>query len=127
MEKPRSLAASGIDGLYSIPGGALEVDVYGAVRIPGGVLAIQNGTRPIRILSLSIDSARRRILGWTVLDQDSPDLGEPNHGVVSGGSFFFLGNSGWDRVNGREELETPVGAAPPVILRLQISPSGRAK
>ncbi len=111
VEKPRSLAASGIDGAYA----AL-----------GGLVAIQNGTRPIRILSLSLDTSRRQIAGWSVLEQDSPELGEPNHGAVVGNDFYFLGNSGWDRVNAREELATPDGAKPPVILRLPLpAPSGR--
>ncbi|MEK7314721.1 MAG: hypothetical protein AAB011_00940 [Candidatus Eisenbacteria bacterium] len=105
VEKPRSLAGMGIDGLYAAP---------------GGLLAIQNGTRPVRILWLMLDNAGRRIESWSVLEQDSPDLGEPNHGVVTEDSFYFLGNSGWDRVNAREELEIPEGAAPPAILRLPL-------
>jgi hypothetical protein len=36
-----------------------------------------------------------------------------------GRDFVFVGNSGWDRVNEREELETPAGARPPVLLRLR--------
>ncbi len=105
VPKPRTLGASGIDGLYA----AGE-----------GLIAIQNGTRPIRVLSLTLDPAGRSITGWSVLEQDSPSLGEPNHGVVVGESFYFIGNSGWDRVNGAEQLETPEGAIAPVILRLPL-------
>ncbi len=105
VEKPRSLAGMGIDGLYAAP---------------GGLLAIQNGTRPVRVLWLTLDDAGRRIESWSVMEQDSPDLGDPNHGVVTEDGFYFLGNSGWDRVNAREELETPEGAAPPAILRLPL-------
>ena len=60
-----------------------------------------------------------------MLEQESPSLGEPNHGVVAGDSFYFIGNSGWDRVNSKEQLETPEGATPPVILRLPLPGAGK--
>lgn len=110
VSKPRTLGASGIDGLYPAR---------------GGLIAIQNGTRPIRVLSLTLDAAGREIAAWNVLEQDSPALGEPNHGVVAGESFYLIGNSGWDRVNGAEQLETPEGANPPVILRLPLPAARR--
>ncbi|HEU4725191.1 MAG TPA: hypothetical protein VFU59_07825 [Candidatus Eisenbacteria bacterium] len=110
VPKPRSLATSGIDGLYIAP---------------GRVVAVQNGTQPIRVLSIDLDAAGRAMTGGTVLEQNSPELGEPNHGVVVGDDFYFLGNTGWDRVNAKEELETPEDAKPPVILRLMLPRGGR--
>ena len=62
----------------------------------------------------------RPLTPWQVLEQASPWLGEPNHGVIEGREFHFIGNSGWERVNEHEELETPEGARPPVILRMAL-------
>ena len=112
VPKPKSLAASGIDGM---------------ALAPGGLVAIQNGMRPARVLYLSLDAARRRITGWKVLEQGSSLLGDPNHGAVAGETFYFIGNSGWDRVNRNDELETPEGATSPLILRLALpAPPARA-
>jgi hypothetical protein len=40
--------------------------------------------------------------------------------VIVGKALYFIGNSGWERVNEREELETPAAARPPVILGLEL-------
>ena len=106
LAKPRTLSCGGIDGL-SRDGHAL--------------IAIQNGTSPKRVLRLALDDAETRIVSWQVLEQASPWLGEPNHGVIVGREFYFIGNSGWERVNEHEELETPGGARPPAILQLELS------
>jgi sugar lactone lactonase YvrE len=111
VSKPRSLAASGIDGLYAAN---------------GHLVAIQNGTQPARVLWISVDAGRRAMTSWAVLEQDPAELGDPNHGVVVGDVLYFLGNSGWDRVNASDQLETPEGAKPPAILRLNL-PSGSGR
>jgi hypothetical protein len=104
LPKPRTLAAGGVDGL----------------QLSGRTLiAIQNGTTPRRVIALELDAAQTRITGWRVLEQASEQLGEPTHGVIVGRDLVFIGNSGWDRVNAREELETPIGAPSPVLLRLE--------
>jgi hypothetical protein len=56
-----------------------------------------------------------------VLEQASERLGEPNHGVIVGNDFWFIGDSGWDRVNERDELVTPAAPKPPVLLRLPLA------
>ena len=104
LAKPRTLASGGIDGLY---------------RDGRKLIAIQNGTSPHRVIELTLDPGETRILSWRVLEQASEWLGEPNHGTFVGKNFYFIGNSGWDRVSDAEILETPADARPPVLLRLQ--------
>ncbi|HET9952486.1 MAG TPA: hypothetical protein VFS09_11900 [Candidatus Eisenbacteria bacterium] len=105
VSKPKSLALSGVDGM------ALG---------PSGVVLVQNGTRPARILYVGTAGARRSIVGGRVLEQGSELMGEPNHGIVDRGSLYFIGNSGWDRVNASDLFETPDGATSPMILRLPL-------
>jgi sugar lactone lactonase YvrE len=107
--KPRALALSGLDGL------ALG---------PDGVVAVQNGTRPTRVLYLETAGGRRSITAGRILERASELMGEPNHAIVDGGTLYFIGNSGWDRVNGEEILETPEGSTSPMILQLRLP--GRA-
>jgi sugar lactone lactonase YvrE len=103
LPKPRTLASGGIDGLY---------------RDGHQLIAIQNGTHPHRVLELTLDARETRILSWRVLEQASEWLGEPNHGTFVGKNFYFIGNSGWDRVNEAGALETPADARPAALLRL---------
>ncbi len=104
LAKPRSLASVGIDGLH---------------RVGDRLIAIQNGTTPHRLVELRLNATETRIESWRVLEQASEWLGEPNHGVLVGRDFYFIGNSGWDRVGDDEVLQTPPGAQPAVLLKLE--------
>jgi hypothetical protein len=55
-----------------------------------------------------------------VIESGSPQLGVPTHGVVAEGAFYFLGNSGWDRL--KEDGSVKKGAAfeAPVVLRFPL-------
>jgi hypothetical protein len=105
LATPDDLAAAGIDGLY-------------AWR--GGLVAIQNGTEPHRVLRLALDRDARAITGWTVLEQASPELGEPNHGVVVGDTLVLIGNSGWERMGDDGAMNTAAGARAPCLLTLPL-------
>jgi hypothetical protein len=105
LPKPYDLASGGIDGLY---------------RYQDRLIAIQNGTAPHRVISLQFDRARKAIASWKVLEQASPHLGEPDHGAIVGRDFYFIGNSGWDRVDDKGILQTSADAKPPVILRIRL-------
>jgi hypothetical protein len=77
------VALDGIDGLYTRD---------------NRLIAIQNGTSPERIVSLHL-SAPTKVDGCEVLEANWADLGDPTHGVVVGDDFYFIANSGWDRVD----------------------------
>jgi sugar lactone lactonase YvrE len=103
--KPYTLASGGIDGL-----------TRGGDRL----IAVQNGQSPHRVLELSLDSRGDAITEWRVLEQGSPRLGEPNHGVVVGRNFWFIGDSGWDRVSDDGRFDESASGRAPVLLRLPL-------
>jgi len=78
------IALDGIDGLY----------VIGADQL----IAVQNGTQPERIVSFHLRSARE-IDGFKVLEANWKGLGDPTHGVKTNDTFYFIVNSGWDRMD----------------------------
>ena len=51
---------------------------------------MQNGTTPPRIVRFSLDLRTQEIL-----EANTPWLGEPTHGTIAGGEFYFLANTGW--------------------------------
>jgi sugar lactone lactonase YvrE len=105
MPKPYSLASGGIDGLY---------------RDGDRLIAVQNGTTPHRLVELRMDAAEGSITNWRVLEQASDRLGEPNHGVLVGRDFFFIGDSGWDRVGEDGKLQTAPDSKAPVLYKLAL-------
>jgi len=105
LPKPRTFASGGIDGLY---------------WTGRGLIAVQNGTSPRRVLWLDTDAQLTRVTGWRVLEQATDRLGEPSHGVIAGHDFFFLGDTGWDRVGDDEVMKTDAESTAPVILRMTL-------
>jgi hypothetical protein len=84
------IALSGMDGLY------LSGDHF---------LAMQNGTIPARIIRFSIDLRKQELL-----EANSSWLGEPTHGVLVDGDFYFLANTGWGEFD--QQGKKKAGAQP---------------
>lgn len=105
LSHPPELAVYGIDGLY-LRGQTL--------------IAVQNGTVPERLLFLHLDAALKRIVGWEVALARAPGLGDPTHGMVRGGQFEFISNSGWDRVDEQGQLNPTPGAANPALWSIEL-------
>jgi sugar lactone lactonase YvrE len=99
---PDQIAVNGIDGLY-LAGNTL--------------IGMQSGTRPERVMRFFLDPKLTRIERAEAIESNTPDLGEPTHGVAVGDEFYFITNSGWDRVGKGAEF-TP--GAPPAIRKTRL-------
>jgi streptogramin lyase len=103
---PEDTALTGIDGL-------IEVD--------GGLVGIQNGIRPHRLLKLQLDAAATRIASVSVLERAHPRWDEPTLGVRVGRDLFYVATSQYGAIQkdgtlARDKLQ------PPVVLRLPLVP-----
>ena len=87
------LALEGIDGLY---------------WTHDGLIATQNGTVPERVVRFHLRD-QNTADGFSVIEANWPGLGDPTHGVIVGDFFYFIVNSGWDRV-GEDESSFRSGA-----------------
>ena len=81
LPHPADLVLGGIDGMY----------LYNRTLI-----ACQNGTRPNRLVSIQLDSTLSKVESWRPLEMNTPELGDPTHGVVVSGRFYFIAHAGWD-------------------------------
>ena len=81
LSHPPELSLGGIDGMY-LSGRTL--------------IAIQNGTAPPRIIRMQLDGLLSRIEKWETVEANWKGLGDPTHGVLVDGRFYFIANSGWD-------------------------------
>lgn len=88
LEPGAGVALSGIDGLK----------VFG-----DSFIAVQNGTRPARIVRMSLDLERQQ-----VLEANWPGLGEPTHGTLIGDRYLFVANTGWPEYeeNGKKRTDS---------------------
>lgn len=77
-----AVALDGIDGLW---------------RHEDELIAVQNGTAPMRIIALRLSADGTRIIGHRVLEQAHPEWTEPLGGSLEGGALYYVGNGQWDR------------------------------
>ncbi|MCW3836808.1 SMP-30/gluconolactonase/LRE family protein [Sphingomonas canadensis] len=84
LRLPRDMMLEGIDGLVAVPGGR-------------ALIAIQNGTRPRRILRIVLDGAGQAVEALEPLHIPLPGAGEPTLGLVRDGALWFVGDSQWER------------------------------
>jgi len=105
LPHPESIADVGIDGLY---------------RDGDSLIAIQNGTQPIRILRLQMDEPQTKITSASVIEQGSERMGDPTHAVLVNGWFYVSANVGWTNVDDDTgELKKGAFFTPPAILRFR--------
>ena len=106
LPHPPELSLAGIDGLY---------------LTRQTMLAVQNGVSPARIIRLKLDTSLNRITGFEVLESNWAGLGVPTHGVVDGSRFYFIANSGWDRMTDDGQLKPGAVFESPTVRELRIS------
>ena len=76
LQPASGIVLSGIDGFY---------------RYGDAFLAVQNGVSPERVVLFSSGLKKQEIL-----EANTPGLGEPTHGTLVGGAFYFIANTGWN-------------------------------
>jgi hypothetical protein len=98
-------ALNGIDGLY----------------LSGRTLfATQNGTTPERVIRFELDPSFKRIESESIIERATPTLGDPTHGVVVGGYFYYIANSGWDTLDDHGERKPGVRVTDALIMRSEL-------
>lgn len=85
-----------------------------------GIVAIQNGVAPARVVSVALDSSLSRATSVRVLDRNTRIATEPTNGVIIGSELIYVANSQWDL---RDDAGNPRPAARlsrPVLLALPL-------
>ncbi len=80
LENKANAHLGGIDGLY----------LY-----EGGLIGIQNGSTPQRIVYIGLDDDRAAVTSFVTLHRNLQDWNEPTHGAVVGKEFRYIATSNW--------------------------------
>lgn len=114
------LASGAVSRLASDVAVALD-GVDGLWRHEDELIAVQNGTTPMRIIALRLSADGMRISSLRVLEQAHPEWTEPLGGNIAGGSLYYVGNGQWDRFDkGVPKPDLPM--VPTAIRRLKLWP-----
>ncbi|MBI5171170.1 MAG: hypothetical protein HZA61_16910 [Candidatus Eisenbacteria bacterium] len=95
----------------------------GLTAIPGALVAVQNGVRPLRVMRFELDAAGTRVTAQRTIESGTERLGEPTHGVVVGNDYVFLANTGWDRVGADQKMTAKPDAKPALLVRVPLNGS----
>ncbi len=109
LEGPAKVWLGGLDGL---------------TRDGDGLLAVQIGAQPERVLRLGLDGQRHRIASVKILEMNRPDYDGPIQGTMEGGAFLYIANSQLELGNVKTGGFAVERARPTVVLRLPVESAG---
>ena len=97
------------------------------------LLLTQNGTTPERVILLNLDSSFSRIESTKIIEQATPGLDDPTHGVIVGVDFsgapsngssllgwYYIANSGWSQLDDHGDVKPGARLTPSHILRYSL-------
>lgn len=102
---PDEICLYGIDGLY---------------RVEDRLVAIQNGTRPSRVMEFFLSADGRRVEKQRILAANHPDFSEPTLGTLVDGNLYFVANSQWNLVGADHQFPKDANLQPPVVLSIEV-------
>lgn len=70
--------------------------IDGLVRSETGLIAIQNGTSPRRIVRIRLNSAETAVDHVDLLERANPAWGEPTLGTLAGSDFVYVADGQWE-------------------------------
>jgi hypothetical protein len=82
LASDRPMMLDGVDGLF---------------LADGALVAIQNGTRPLRIVRIRLDAEGLRATGLEVIEQAHRQWGEPTLGQLRDGDLIYVADAQWER------------------------------
>jgi sugar lactone lactonase YvrE len=101
-----------------VQGTTLGVD--GLTWWNGGLIGIQNGMSPARVVFFELDRNRTRVTRIVLLDRHLPEADEPTIGTRLGRRFFYVANSQWPDYEDDGRLKAGASLRPPLILELTL-------
>ena len=104
LENKLDINLKGIDGLYADE---------------GRLIAIQNGTKPFKVISLTLDERNETITSFKVLDRFHSEKAEPTLGILRNHVLYYVSKSFWP-LNKNGVIENPENIKPEIrLLRLE--------
>ena len=97
---------------------ALGVDAL--VWTPAGLVGVQNGVTPHRVVRLTLDSRGERVIRTEVLERAHPTYDEPTLGVLAGDDLYYIADGQWERFGNDGTVTDSSTLRSTVVLRLRL-------
>ncbi len=113
------LATRGVSWLQ-VPDNLSPAAIDGLCLAGNTLIAVQNGTSPMRIIRIQLDRTLQRAESWQTIEANTATLGTPTHAVVVGRELYFIGNSGWEHFTDEGPVKPGAGFESPLILKTRL-------
>ena len=100
--------------------GSTSLGCDGIVWDRGGIIAIQNGVAPARVVRFALDPTGRRFVRAETIDRNFVQADEPTIGEIVGGDFVYVANSNWEKYDGAGAMTAGARLARPVLLAVPL-------
>jgi sugar lactone lactonase YvrE len=111
---------SGDAALLPSPSDATVLGIDGLYMHDGDLVAIQNGTRPHRVIRVHLDEDGNRIERVETLEANRPEFDEPTLGTIQDGSLWFVATSGWGSFTDDGRLREGAAESPVVVMKREL-------
>jgi sugar lactone lactonase YvrE len=116
-------ATSGAAVRLPAPADAVLYGIDGLAWLDDGLIGVQNGVDPPRVIRLRLSPDRSAVDRVEVIEMNNPLMREPTLGVVADGGFYFVADSQGQVLRKTTNLEKEE-LRPPVILRAPLDGPG---
>jgi hypothetical protein len=94
--------------------------IDGLLWYKNSLIAIQNGTNPMRATRYYLNAAHTAITNFTIMDRGHPAFNEPTNGCITNDTFFYIANSQWSGYDEQHNLKEESQLQKPVILKVAL-------
>jgi hypothetical protein len=102
------------------PAGTTTLGLDGLAWYRGGLVGVQNGVAPARIVRIALSSDGDAITAVTVLDRHASIADEPTIGSIVGDRFVYVANSQWEKYDDAGKLRDGARLTAPILLSLPL-------
>jgi hypothetical protein len=106
--------------LLSAADSVLALGVDALVWTRHGLVGVQNGVTPHRVVRLTLNRAGSRVIRSEVLDRAHPAYDEPTLGVLVGKDFYYIADGQWGRFGEDGTVADSSALRSTVVLRLRL-------
>jgi sugar lactone lactonase YvrE len=99
----------------------------GIVWDRGGIIAIQNGVAPARVVRFALDATGSRFVSADVIDRNPAVADEPTIGTIVGRDFVYVANSQWEKRGDDGAPRPGTRLTPPVLLAVPLPAAAPAR
>ncbi|MBT1688679.1 hypothetical protein [Dawidia soli] len=91
--------------------------IDGLLWYKNSLIAIQNGTNPMRTTVYRLNKEKTALANFTIIDQGHPAFNEPTNGCIANNTFYYIANSQWSAYDEQRNLKDESQLQQPMILK----------